>query len=63
MTDSGVVFMIPATVAERLVVPTATPLTRPPPLTVATEGAELVHVETELPWASIVLQLVVDPSE
>ena len=36
---------------------------RPPELTVAMVVAELVQVEAALPWESVVVQVVVDPSE
>jgi hypothetical protein len=55
--------VIPATTALRLVDPAATPVTRPAVLTVAMVVAELLQVETALPWESAVVQVVDEPSE
>jgi hypothetical protein len=63
VSDSRGLDVIPDTTALRLVDPAATPVTRPPELTVAMVVAELVQVDTALPWESVVVQVVADPSE
>ena len=53
----------PATVALRLAEPAATPVASPEFERLTMLAAEVVHVETALPCASVVLQAVVEPSE
>ncbi len=55
--------VIPATTAVKFVDPAATPVTRPPVLTVAIVGAVLAQLEGELPCTSAVVQVVVELSE
>ena len=55
--------VIPATTAVRFVEPAATPVTSPPVLTVAIVDAVLDQLEGEFPCESVVVHVVVDPSE